>query len=148
MYYDPSGEIGIWTILLGAAVITMVLSIPSSEEQRPTEEQLKAAEEAANKAKYTVNKNTSSVEIHIQTQEILDSVPLIARNYYYQCLYNKSLEEAKEKNIPLDNLMTVEHIKWEFEMHELGYYFGFEACNQTDLNVDETLLSMIRRAAS
>ena len=44
-----------------------------------------------------------------------------------------------------DNLMSVEHIKWEVEIHLMGYGI-FSACDKMDLNYDETYSSLIERA--
>ena len=44
-----------------------------------------------------------------------------------------------------DNLVSVEHIKWEVEIHLMGYGI-FSACNTMDLNYEETYSSLYDRA--
>ena len=42
--------------------------------------------------------------------------------------------------------MTVNHIWWEYKLHELAYYLGIDNAIITDLNVEETPWSMFTRA--
>ena len=87
-----------------------------------------------------------TIIIHIDTKDALASVDEFSWNYYFECLYNNSVEEAKKHNIPLNNLMDTNHIAWEFNLHAIAYYLGFDAAITTDLNIDETLWTMIKRA--
>lgn len=150
MYYDPSGEIGLIVgILVGIAVGSLVVSIPSSEKIEPTESQIKEAESAANRAEYVVRSdsdgNPYTVDINIDTKDVIDSVDNIAMDYYYESLYERSVEIADEAGVPADNLMSSVHIAWEFEFHLAAYYVGIENARTTNLNVEETIFSMIKR---
>lgn len=51
-----------------------------------------------------------------------------------------------KENIPIKNLMSVSHIRWEYCLHEMAFYLGFDAAKETNLNVEETPFSMIKRA--
>ena len=147
---DPTGKIGIWTFLAISGIFATILSIPSSEKQEATEKQINEARNEAKRADYKVKYNEegkpSTVNISINTESVIDNVDSIARDYYYQALYDGTVKKANEYSIPVGNLMSVDHIRWEFSMHELAYYLGFDAATTTDLNIDETLFSMIRRA--
>ena len=149
MMYDPTGEIGILTILGAFAVLTLVISIPSSDQLRPTKEQIEAAENEAEQAKYSVvydSAGNQTIHIQIQTEDVLNNVDYIARDHYYQSLYDKSVQIANEKGIPTENLMTVRHITWEFNFHVVAYHLDFESALVTDLDSDETPWSMLKRA--
>ncbi len=41
--------------------------------------------------------------------------------------------------------MTVEHIRWEFGLHKVGYHVGNSNANTTNLDSDETLWRMFLR---
>ena len=146
MYFDPAGEAW-WTViglvLVGAYLIT---NLTSSEKQEATPEQIEKAIEAANQADVNPRNDNSTVDIKIDTEQVIDSVDEIAYEYYYQRLYERSLEVAEDNKIPLGNLMTKKHIKWEFRLHMIGYKLGFESCKKTDLNVEETPWEMFKRA--
>ena len=147
--YDPTGEIGILTIIGAIAVTALILSIPSSEQQQATNKQIEAAENEAERAEYIVGYDSAgnqTIHIRIQTKDVLDNVDHIARGHYYQSLYNKTVEIANEKNVPIENLMTIWHITWEFELHVAAYHLDFESAIVTDLNSDETPWSMLKRA--
>ena len=149
MNCDPTGKIGIMAILSGIGIFAVILSIPSSEHQQPTEPQLESARKASDRAEVTMRTDDAgqpyTVDIHIDMKDTIASVDNIARDYYYECLYDRTVEMANEYNIPADNLMTIGHIRWEFQVHELGYWLGIENTFITDLNVEETLWTMIKR---
>ena len=149
MLYDPSGGFGFWTILSVVFVAELILSIPSSEQQKPTDKQIEAAEKAADRAQYTIGHDSAgnqTIHIHIDTKDAIDAVDCIARDHYYKSLHKKTVQMAKANNIPTDNLMTVSHIAWEFELHVHAYYLGIDSALQTDLDSDETPWSMFKRA--
>ena len=149
MMYDPTGDMGAWAIVGIAAIVVLFLSIPSSEQQQPTDNQIKAAEDAAKRAEYTLGTDSAgnqTIHIHIDTKDVLDTVDPIAWGHYYQSLYNISVQQATANNIPVQNLMSCWHITWEFELHAFGYHLGYEAAGVTDLDSDETPWSIFKRA--
>ena len=149
MYPDPSGQIGIiGGIIGGGVVVFFLLLIPSSEEQEPTESQRKAAKDAADRAilkPATDGYGNKTIDIQIDTKDVLDNVDSIAMSEFYDRLYDRMLEKAHDDQIPTDNLMSHWHICWEFVVHKIGYHFGIENTITTDLNVDESPWTMFLR---
>lgn len=115
----------------------------------PSDAQIEAAIEAANHAIMTPRANKSSVDITIDLSDEQNLFPAIASEYYYQRLYERSVEVAEQNSIALTTLMDVDHIKWEYELHLVGYRSGNEAikarCEKIDLNIEETVWSMIEK---
>ena len=127
--FDPTGKIGIVILGVLCCIGVGVLFIPSSEKQEATQTQIDEANKAAGRAKLEIredkNGNPATVDVHIDTKDVIDNVDNIADDYFYQSLYDRTVEEANKHGIPTKNLMSIEHIRWEFELHELAYYFGF-----------------------
>ena len=150
MHVDYSGELFGSLIVFGAVCVGMIFSLTSSEKQVATPEQIQhaydAAERAVLKEMNTNDASSFTIYIHIDTEDALDSVDEIAYPYYYQRLYDRTVEKANELNMPIDNLMSVDHIAWEFRLHALAFTFGFSAAKKTDLNIEETPWKMFRRA--
>ena len=137
-------------MLVTAIVLGIVVSIPSSEQQEPTQEQLDTARRVAESAFFEKAISSAggflTIYIHIDTGYMLENVDSIAWDYYFQCLYDIMLEKARSLGIPVENLMSKEHITWEFMLHVLAFYLGFESAKKTDLNIEETPFDMFGRA--
>ena len=150
MFSDLTGCMGVLTFLAGVVVIAVILIVPSSERIEATPEQIKSAEDAANRADVNVrnddNEKPYTVDIKIDTQDAIDSVDEIAKDYYYDSLYDKTIEKANQYSVPSGNLMSKWHIRWEFELHTVAYAMGIENAIVTDLNFEETPWSMFKRA--
>ena len=56
-----------------------------------------------------------------------------------------SVEEADIYGITHDKLMSQHHIQWETEGHLLANGLGFSNADEVNLNVEETVFSMIGR---
>ncbi len=131
------------------ALILWVITIPSSEQMEATPKQIKEAQDAADRAELIVvnkNKENVTINIDIDTKDAINAVDSIAKDYFYERLYERTVKKAKEENIPIKNLMSVSHIRWEYCLHEMAFYLGFDAAKKTNLNVEETPFSMIKRA--
>ena len=63
----------------------------------------------------------------------------------YDALYQEYVEQADKYGIPEDERMSQFHIIWEFQAHIAGYALDIDACEQADLNYDETPISLIER---
>lgn len=115
----------------------------------PSEDQIEQAVRAADHAVVTPRANKSSVDITIDLSDEQNLFPAIAAEHYYQRLYERSVEAAEQNGIALTTLMDVDHIKWEYELHLVGYRSGNKAikdrCEKIDLNVEETVWSMIEK---
>lgn len=111
--------------------------------------QIEAAIKAADHAIITPRQNKSSVDITIDLSDEQNLFPSIAAEHYYQRLYERTVEVAEQYGIAITTLMDVDHIKWEYELHLVGYRSGNEAikarCENIDLNVEETVWSMIEK---
>ena len=71
--------------------------------------------------------------------------PCTACQYFYETLYDKSVEEADIHGITHDKLMSQYHIQWETKWHLLANYLGFSNADEVNLNEEETVFSMIGR---
>ena len=145
MYVDYSGEIVIQIFLVGLMGIALLCTLTSSEHQTPTEEQIKSAQEFAETSKFYVIEKEDTVVITFNAKDLLDNVDPIAMEYFYQRLYDKSLMEAQKNNLYGNNIMDVDHIRWETEWHICGYILGFSSATTIDLNYQETRGSLIYR---
>ena len=107
-------------------------------------------QKALNNVKMSVakdqKKNRDTVYIHIVTYDVVYKVG--TKNYLRFCsdVYNNSVDYAKSHNVPEENLMSVFHINWELSAHVVAYHLEIENANITDLNIEETPSSMLRRA--
>ena len=152
MFLDTSGHVGVLSALALGIILVSVLFIPSSQDPKaaPTSSEIEAARSAADQAELQVIEGDSdeypTIYIHIDTGSVLETVDNNVYHYYYQRLYDRTVEMAKDKGIPTKNLMSVFHISWEFELHVIAYKAGFDSAVRTDLNVEETPWSMIWRA--
>ena len=90
------------------------------------------------------DENKIEIDFYLEDFNTIDES---ARQYFYQALYDKSVEFAIANGINVDNLMTVDHIKWETEWHAFAGKLGITNANEINLDPDETRLSMILRGA-
>ncbi len=115
----------------------------------PSDKQIEAATQAADHALLKPRADGSTIDIIIDLADEQNLFPSIASQKYYERLYERALEMANERGIDPSGLMDVPHIKWEYELHLLGYRSGNEAikarCERIDLNVEETVWSMIEK---
>ena len=75
----------------------------------------------------------------------MSSVDFSEYDYFYSALYENYLKQADQEGISEDKRMSMFHIKWEFQAHIVGYALEIDACEQADLNYDETPISLIER---
>ena len=148
MYTDSEGNSP--GLILGLVVLgaVLIVALTSCSPQQPTEEQIQQAIDAADRAYYheaETEKGYSTFDIDIEIEDAIKSVDHVAYDYYYQALYEESIEFANSNNIPTDHLMTLEHIQWEYDLHRLGKALGSSNANTTELNYDETPLKMFLR---
>jgi hypothetical protein len=115
----------------------------------PSDKQIEAATRAADHALLKPRADGSTIDIIIDLADEQNLFPSIASQKYYERLYERALALARERGIDPSGLMDVAHIKWEYELHLLGYRSGNEAikarCERIDLNVEETVWSMIEK---
>lgn len=149
MRCDPSGDIGLLSIIAGGIGIALILTTPSSAAQEPTEEDIRNAQDAADRARLKVrcddNNNPYTIDIKIDVEDARKSFDSIANIYYYQRLYDRTVEMARINNVPVENLMSVKHIGMEYIAHVIGNAFGIGNCATAELNVEETLWTMVKR---
>ena len=147
---DTTGDS--WLVIVGLALIGgyILTNFTSSEKREATTEQISHAIDAANRAELekrtSLDSNKSTIDIKINTQDVIDSVDEIAYDYYYERLYERTVEMANTYEMPTDNLMSVDHIRWEFQLHAFAHLLGHPSAAQTDLNVEETPWKMFERA--
>ncbi len=147
MYVDPTGKIGIVAgiIALVGLMGGVMFTFTSSEVQTPTEEEIQKAIDAADRATLKTREDKSTIDIAIDTADALSSISSDTKTFFYNRLYERTLDKAKKEGVPTENLMSVSHIAFEFTIHELGYNLGIENCKITDLNVEETFWTMMWR---
>ena len=154
MFVDPSGNLLFALIGAGLLLFGTTALLTSSEKQEPTQAQIEQAITAASNADYTVTKDkngSSTVDISISLSDEDTQFDPIASEYFYQALYDEAHQKLIEAGFDIEdsNLMTVDHIRWEFAIHKIGYDskipFLQGPCNPVDLNVDETFWTMLDR---
>lgn len=70
---------------------------------------------------------------------------------FFDAVYDKALQQAYANGLDEKtcNLMTKQHIRWEYNIHKIGYGTGIssirEHCEKANLNVDETIWAIIKR---
>ena len=115
----------------------------------PSDKQIEAATRAADHALLKPRADGSTIDITIDLSDKKNLFPSIASQQYYERLYERSLALAAERGIDPAGLMDIDHIKWEYELHLWGYRSGNEAikarCEKIDLNVEETVWTMIEK---
>ena len=154
MFIDPSGNLLFALIGAGLLLFGTTVLLTSSEKQEPTQAQIEQAITAASNADYyvTIDKNGSTtVDISISLSDEDTQFDSIASEYFYQALYDEAHQKLIEAGFDIEdsNLMTVDHIRWEFAIHKIGYDskipFLQGPCNPVDLNVDETFWTILDR---
>ena len=144
-YVDYSGNSAIAVIALVVLGIYLLTNLTSSEKQEPSEEEIQKAEEYADSINGNPHDDRQTVDISFNAQDFLDNVDEDAREYFYQRLYDNSIQTAKTHGIGTDNLMDVDHIRWETEWHLFAHKLDISNADDIDLNVEETRWSMIER---
>lgn len=131
------------TVGLGNSALTDVWQLG------PSDKQIEAATRAADHALLKPRADGSTIDITIDLSDKKNLFPSIASQQYYERLYERSLALAAERGIDPAGLMDIDHIKWEYELHLWGYRSGNEAikarCEKIDLNVEETVWTMIEK---
>lgn len=148
MYIDPSGESWISILVIGVIGVFLLTNLKSSEQQELTPEQVQSAVEAAERADIEEPEkigDSYTVDINIDTQDMLSSVDWAAYTLYYQQLYQLSIEKLNNAGNDTGNLMGVFHIRWEIEIHVIGFCLGIDSCKEANLDVEETPWSMFWR---
>ena len=144
-YVDQGGKSPIAVVALVVLGIYLLTNLTSSEKQEPSEEEIQKAEEYADSIKGKPYDDRQTVDISFKAQDFLDNVDEDAREYFYQRLYDNSIQTAKTHGIGTDNLMDVDHIRWETEWHLFAHKLDISNADDIDLDVEETRWSMIKR---
>ena len=149
MRIDPNGEGWILVAVVGILILTLTGCSESTSEEKPTEEQLSQAKSAADHADYLPNSNTNSIDIYIDLSDENQKFDVQASDAYFDRLYENMCNKASALDIPAENLMTRDHIEWEYNIHQKGYDSNFapiyDACKNVHLNVDETWWTLTGR---
>ena len=141
---DHGGEL--WKVIVLVAIAAGLLAgLTSSEKQEPTQEEIQQAYDFADtiEPKY-VGKINSYIYI-FSAEELKNSVSPLAREHFYQRLYDNSVAKAKEEGRTDANLMSVYHIGWETRWHLFAHFLGISNADPIELDVEETRRKMIGR---
>lgn len=150
MYVDNSGymPIAIGIVLFVGMMVGCTVTLRSDTRQEPTQEQIEQAILAAEQAELEESKDNygnDTIKIHIDTQHAIDNVDVLAYDHYYERLYERTLELAEFNGIKTEYLMDIKHIRWEYQWHAFAHSFGFDSAKTTDLDIDETRWTMIKK---
>ena len=160
MYVDPSGE------TLGFAIACLFVAVaacasPFLFEHCPGYSTAPKAQNKEEIDEYVTNEVeiqcvykegcAPTVQINIPLDKL--RIPDMFEDYFIDLLYNKMLAvawEASPNSIDHFNLMSREHIQWEYEVHLWGYESGVTIfkipCKDATLNYGETYWTMTQRA--
>ena len=144
MYVDPEGHSFMAVVLLVLIGGYLLFNLTSSEMREATYEQIKKAEDFADSVAFDPKKEESTVNIIVNTEDYIKNVDVLTREVFFQRLYSRYLAKAESENIGRENLMTLDHIKWELDMHVITVNL-FVNSEKAELNVDETFGSLVVR---
>ena len=123
-------------------------SVPELSAQAK-EQAINAANNARVYVYHNEDTNVKTIRIDVTFSDPNQQFDAATADVYYNRLYDRTVELAEKENIDRSDLMSVNHIRWEYEWHKsmCNPAFGpiYEHAKVATLNPEETRWSMIWR---